>query len=71
MDIKNYSVEVTVCENGKFNKGTLTLFIDEYVFGKSRTTVDWEKTTCEQGVTKVKSFLFSSDLYSSAVSAFN
>lgn len=61
MDIKNYSVEVTVCENGKFNKGTLTLFIDEYVFCKSRTTVDWEKTTCEQGVTKVKSFLFSSD----------
>lgn len=61
MDIKNYSVEVTVCENGKYNKGTLTLFIDEYVFGKTRTTVDWEKTTCEKGMTKVKSFLFSSD----------
>jgi len=61
MDIKNYSVEVTVCENGKYNKGTLTLFIDEYVFGKSRTSVDWEQTTCEQGITKVKSFLFSAD----------
>ena len=61
MDIKNYSVEVTVCENGKYNKGTLTLFIDEYVFGKTRTTVDWEKTICEKGLTKVKSFLFSSD----------
>ena len=61
MDIKNYSVELTVCENGKYNKGTLTLLIDEYVFGKTRPTVDWEKTTCEQGITKVKSFLFSSD----------
>lgn len=61
MDIKNYSVEVTVCENGKYSKGTLTLFIDEYVFGKTRTTVDWENTVCEQGMTKVKSFLFSSE----------
>lgn len=61
MDIKNYSVEVTVFENGKYNKGTLTLFIDEYVFGKTRTTIDWEKTTCDQGVAKVKSFLFSSE----------
>ncbi len=61
MESKNYSVEVTVLENGKYTKGTLTLFIDEYVFGSNRTNVNWENVTCEQGTTKVKSFLFSSD----------
>ena len=31
MESKNYSAEAMVLENGKYVKGTLTLFIDEYV----------------------------------------
>ena len=61
MESKNYSAEAMVLENGKYVKGTLTLFIDEYVFAGKRTSVNWENTTVEQGTTKVKTFLFSSD----------
>ena len=61
MEFGNYSVEATIIENGKNVKGTLTIFIDEYVFGSKRTSVDWEKTIIDKGTTKVKSFLFSSD----------
>ena len=61
MESKNYSAEAMVLENGKYVKGTLTLFIDEYVFAGKRTSVNWENTTIEQGTTKVKTFLFSSD----------
>lgn len=61
MGAGNYSVEVSVIENGKSVKGTLTLFIDEYVFGGNRTSVNWEKVTCEQGTEKVKAFLRSVD----------
>ena len=61
MESKNYSAEAMVLENGKYVKGTLTLFIDEYVFAGKRTSVNWENATVEQGTVKVKSFLFSSD----------
>lgn len=53
----NCSVEAAVIENGKIMKGTLTLFIDEYVFAGKRTTVDWEKVRIEKGTVPVKSFL--------------
>ena len=57
MEFDNYSVEASVLENGKPVKGTLTLFIDEYVFGSTRTPVNWEDVDCEQGTEKVKAFL--------------
>ena len=57
----NYSVEASVVENGKTVKGTLTLFIDEYVFGSSRRTIDWENAVCERGTVSVKGFLRSVD----------
>lgn len=41
MESKNYSAEAMVLENGKYVKGTLTLFIDEYVFAGKRTSVNW------------------------------
>ena len=68
MESKNYSAEAMVLENGKYVKGTLTLFIDEYVFAGKRTSVNWENATVEQGTVKVKSFLFS--LAISATSSF-
>ena len=57
MGAGNYSVEASVIENGKTVKGTLTLFIDEYVFGSKRTPVNWENVYCEQGTEKIKAFL--------------
>lgn len=57
----NYSVEASVVENGKIVKGTLTLFIDEYVFGSTRRTVDWENVVCEKSTVSVKGFLRSAD----------
>ena len=57
MGAGNYSVEASVIENGKPVKGTLTLFIDEYAFGSTRKSVNWENVTCEQGTVKVKVFL--------------
>jgi len=57
MGAGNYSVEASVIENGKPVKGTLTLFIDEYVYGGNRTSVNWENVTCERGTEKVKAFL--------------
>ena len=57
----NYSVEASVIENGKPIKGTLMLYIDEYSFGSTRKTVNWEHVTCEQSVEKVKGFLRSVD----------
>ena len=57
----NYSVEASVIENGKPIKGTLMLYIDEYSFGSTRKTVNWEHVTCEQGTEKVKGFLRSVD----------
>ena len=57
MGAGNYSVEASVIENGKPVKGTLTLFIDEYAFGSTRKSVNWENVTCEQGTVKVKAFL--------------
>ena len=49
--------ETLLIENGKPVKGTLTLFIDEYAFGSTRKSVNWENVTCEQGTVKVKAFL--------------
>ena len=57
MGTGNYSVEASVLRGGKFERGTLTLFSDEYVFGNVRKTVNWEDVTCEQGKTSVKSLL--------------
>lgn len=57
MGAGNYSVEASVIENGKPVKGTLTLFIDEYAFGSTRKSVNWENVTCEQGTVRVKAFL--------------
>lgn len=57
MAVGNYSVDASTIENGKLVKGTLTLFIDEYVFAGKRTSVDWEKVTCEQGTERIKAFL--------------
>ena len=57
MAVGNYSVDASTLENGKLVKGTLTLFIDEYVFAGKRTSVNWEKVTCEQGTEKIKAFL--------------
>ena len=57
MPITNYSVEASVIEYGKYIKGTLTLFQDEYVFGENRISVNWEEVECEQGTEKVKHFL--------------
>lgn len=56
-----FSVEASVMKNGKLEKGRLSLFNDEYVFGNDRKTVNWEKVTCEQGFTPVKAFLRSVD----------
>lgn len=56
-----FSVEVSVMKNGKLEKGRLSLFNDEYVFGNNRTTVNWENVSCEQGITSVKGFLRSVD----------
>ena len=57
----NYSVEASVIKDGKPVKGTLTLFIDEYAFGSTRKTVNWEKVECEKGTISVKGFLRSID----------
>lgn len=57
MSAGNYSVETLIIENGKSVKGTLTLFIDEYVFGNERITVNWENVTCGRGTVKIKGFL--------------
>ncbi|MEE3491540.1 DUF1883 domain-containing protein [Ruminococcus sp.] len=57
MSSDNISVEASIIDNGKTVKGTLTLFIDEYVFGLKRQTVNWENTVCEKGTVTVKSFL--------------
>ena len=57
----NCSVEAAVVEYGKMVKGTLTLFIDEYVFAGKRTTVDWERAKIEKGTVAVKGFLRSVD----------
>ncbi len=57
MGAGNYSVEASVLENGKTVKGTLTLFIDEYVFGGKRVSVNWEKVSIEQATVKIKAFL--------------
>ena len=56
-----FSVEASVMKNGKLEKGRLSLFNDEYVFGNDRKTVNWEKVSCEQGTTSVKAFLRSVD----------
>ena len=61
MGAGNYSVEATVIDNGKNIKGTLTLFIDEYVFGSKRTSINWEKASIQQGTIKMKAFLRSVD----------
>lgn len=61
MGAGNYSVEVSILENGKTVKGRLDLFNDEYVFRNARKTVNWEKVECEQGTTSVKAFLHSID----------
>lgn len=53
----NCSVEAAVIENGKSVKGTLTLFIDEYVFGSKRKNINWEKAECKKGTVTVKGFL--------------
>lgn len=57
MAIGNYSLEVSVVENGKLVKGTLTLFSDEYVFGGKRCPVHWDQVVCERSTEKVKAFL--------------
>lgn len=57
----NCSVEAAVIENGKSVKGTLTLFIDEYVFGSKRKTINWEKAECKKGTVTVKGFLRSAE----------
>lgn len=57
----NYSVEASIVENGKTVKGTLTLFIDEYAFGATRKTVNWENVICEKGTVTVKGFLRSTE----------
>ncbi len=57
MGTGNYSVEASVFRGGKLERGTLTLFSDEYVFGNVRKSVNWEDVTCEQGNTTVKAFL--------------
>ena len=49
----NCSVEAAVIENGKSVKGTLTLFIDEYVFGSKRKNINWEKAECKKGTVTV------------------
>ena len=61
MAVGNCSVEAAVIENGKSVKGTLTLFIDEYVFGSKRKTINWEKTECKKGTVTVKGFLRSAE----------
>lgn len=53
----NCSVEAAINESGKLTKGTLTLFIDEYVFAGKRWTINWEQTKVETGTTPVKAFL--------------
>ena len=53
MGAGHYSVEASIYIDGKITKGVLTLFYDEYVFGSSRTPVNWEKVTCEQGMEKL------------------
>ena len=57
MGVGNYSVEASIIESGKTVKGILTLFIDEYTFGSTRRSVNWENVTCEQSTVKVKVFL--------------
>ena len=59
MAADNYSVEATIIEDGKPVKGMLTLFIDEYVFGRIRERINWEKTVCEKGEVSVRVFLIS------------
>ena len=54
MEVGYYSVEASVIENGKTIKGTLTLFYDEYAFGSTRRTVDWEKVMCEKSTASIK-----------------
>lgn len=61
MGVGMFSIEVSVKKSGKLEKGRLSLFNDEYVFANNRTTVNWEKVTCEQGTTSVKGFLRSVD----------
>lgn len=57
MGSENYSVEASIIVNGKSQKGILMLFSDEYSFGSTRKTVNWEQVTCEQSTAKVKAFL--------------
>jgi len=57
MAVGNYSVDASTLENGRLVKGTLTLFIDEYVFAGKRVSVDWEIVTCEQGTERIRAFL--------------
>lgn len=57
MGSENYSVEASIIVNGKIQKGILMLFSDEYSFGSTRKTVNWEQVTCEQSTAKVKAFL--------------
>lgn len=61
MGATNYSVEASVIKDGKPIKGILSLFRDEYAFGNTRKTVNWEKVECEKGIMSVKGFLRSVD----------
>lgn len=57
----NCSVQALIIENGKNVKGTLTLFVDGYVFNGNNTFINWNETVCEQGTAKVKTLIFSSE----------
>lgn len=57
MGVGNYSVEAAIIENGKPVTGTLMLFRDEYSFGSTRKSVNWEYVSCEQSTVKIKAFL--------------
>lgn len=53
----NLTVEAAIVENGKLSKGYLSLFKDEYSFGSTRKTVNWERVVCKKETVTVKAFL--------------
>ena len=53
----NLTVEAAIVENGKLSKGYLSLFQDEYSFGSTRKTINWENVVCRKESVSVKGFL--------------
>lgn len=55
------NLTVPAMDSATNTKGSLTVFIDEYVFNGKSTSIDWGKAEIIQRTTKVKGFMFSSE----------